>query len=47
MEQIRKRIPKEYKVGGQRVEVRMVGRCENNCIGMEFLPAPTNTNQLK
>lgn len=31
------RIPKEYKVGGQRIEVRMVDRCDNNCIGMEFL----------
>ena len=31
------RIPKEYKVGGQKVEVRFVERCENNCIGMEYL----------
>ena len=31
------RIPKEYKVGGQKIEVRMVERCDNNCIGMEFL----------
>lgn len=31
------RIPKEYKVGGQKIEVRMVDRCDNNCIGMEFL----------
>ena len=32
-----KRIPKEYRVGGQKIEVRMVNRCDSNCIGMEFL----------
>ena len=31
------RIPKEYRVGGQRIEVRMVDRCDGNSIGMEFL----------
>ena len=30
-------IPKSYKVGGQDVEVRMVERCTDDCIGQAHL----------
>lgn len=33
------KIPKEYRVGGQKIEVHIVERCEDNAIGMEFLPS--------
>lgn len=28
-----KKIPKDYQVGGQRIEVRNVERCDDNCVG--------------
>lgn len=30
-------IPKSYNVGGQKIEVRMVDRCDCNTVGMAFL----------
>lgn len=32
-----KKIPSSYKVGGQRIDIRNVERCENNNIGTSFL----------
>lgn len=33
------KIPKEYNVGGQRIEVRIVERCDDNNLGLECLPS--------
>ena len=30
-------IPKSYKVGGQKIEVRMVERCTDECLGQAHL----------
>ncbi len=32
-----KKIPSEYHVGGQLIEVRRVERCDNNTVGTSFL----------
>lgn len=36
METIFKKIPSRYNVGGTTIEVKMVERCDNNCVGMSF-----------
>ena len=36
MEKTYKEIPSQYNVGGTTIEVKMVERCDNNCVGMSF-----------
>lgn len=36
METKYKKIPSRYNVGGTTIEVKIVERCDNNCVGMSF-----------